>query len=754
MKNLMKKLLSKIGIAMMAVLPLASVGTAFSLWYFGETQPVTKKADTKDYIDDVEPNYKFSVNLYDVYFFPNRGYADLVYTSIARAGLTERDDMVAVLDTYTATAAQTYYNGYYSTYNVNKSNASTAGTEFFGYWDGETGDAKYAYKHIAVETALAQAQFESIGQPKTNATDHNNWPTSFAGWTCDLVNARSWSFASYGDFEYAKLFEPLRTINETAGASTLGTGRSIDGSYKGNKVVFVYPVFSAGGTTYAPDSITSKTVMRIHGDSTYTNAASGRSYYEEYYMSRSGTSENNKSIYTYHNLLIKSDSVYYLDFARLNVSSESFGSGTGDWRNYQIGTNVSPVASVNTPGTDGFLSMNALFIGSESAKQNDSGVEYFSDGLYNVYAYIHYGTYPSSYSSNVSSDYDGITTANTTLKLCQNYSTSSSASRVRFNTSSSSRYNVDVYLKIEKIDSFHLGGISSPMTTDAPALIRYDSGSYTSGSATMPYVDFQLNNLFIDGDRSKGLRRFPNADGNLYGFQSTVFTVVSDVFDFDDVNIRSLSVSDVATYNTKAEAMYPITHKDFYASDTLQSVKKVFDGGTNGTAVSNDYFENKSNFPFDTFKQNNFFRVTPLYSNYYDILVRVYYNTSAQVVELGVAVAPHDNDHLDIWIYDGSKITANQLACNDDGFINNKTDSTNPNYQYLIGIVTLSEGGELKTDTSVTSYNNYITSTTSPTVADYLGTDKYFQDHLTGLSLDVGETIAKNYVVLLQSKTA
>ncbi len=750
----MKKLLSKIGIALMAVLPLASVGTAFSLWYFGETQPVSKKADTKDYIDDVKPNYKFSVNLYDVYFFPNKGYIDLILGSsmtstILRSG---RDAVEAVLNTYTATAATTYWRNNRSTYsNAANETDTSVGADFFGCWDGETGDAKYAYKHITVETALTQAQFESIGQPKTKALDHNSWPTSFGGWTCHAINAQKWSLLTYGDFKYAKLFEPLRTINEEKDTN-IGTNRSIDGSYVGNKIVFAYPVFSAGGTaTYAPDSVNGlKTIFRIHGNSTYTHSK-GTSYNDEFHMSRSGTTENNTSIYTYHNLLVDSKSIYYLDFALLTTSSyysNTFISGGPGWLNYKVGTNVN--ISNETSNANNLSSLDALFIGSESGKTNPSGSQSFSEGLYNVYAYVHYNDYPSSFKNNTSSDFDAITTATTPLKLCQAYG---GTSRARYYGSYSSDTYVDIYLKIEKIDSFHLGGISSPLTTDAPLFIRYDSGS----SNNAPYVDFQLNNLFIDGDKSKGFRNYSN-NGAIYGFQSTVFTVISEVFEFDQINIQSLTQSEVDTYNTDAETMYPTTHKQFYPTDKITggTPKKVFDGGYNGEIVPNNYFSNTANFPV-TFTQGNFFRITSDYSNYYDILIRVYYDTSAAVSKIGVAVAPHTNDSLNVWIYDGAKVARGDLKHDDDGFINNDeevTTNVNSNYQYLIGVITLSEGGALATDTSVTSHNNYITSTTSPTVADYLGTTKYFQDHLTGLSLDVGETIAKNYVVLLQDKTS
>ncbi len=751
MKNSLKKILSKIGIAMMAVLPLVSVGTAFSLWYFGETQPVSKKADTKDYIDDVKPNYKFSVNLYDVYFFPNKGYIDLILGSSMTSTILQsgRDAVEAVLDTYNATAATNYWKNNRSTYSKASNYRNTSvGADFFGYWDGETGDAKYAYKHITVETALTQAQFESIGQPKTKALDHNSWPTSFGGWTCYAQNAKKWSLLTYGDFKYAKLFEPLRTINEVAD-TTIAANRSIDGSYVGNKIVFLYPVFSAGGTaTYAPDNISGlKTVLRIHGNSTYTHT-NGTSYNDEFHMSRSGTTENNTSIYTYHNLLVDSKSIYYLDFALLNTIYYSFGAGGPGWLNYVVGTNVD--ISSKTSDASKLSSLDALFIGSESGKTNPSGSQSFGEGLYNVYAYVHYNDYPAGYTSNVSTDFNNVTTATTPLKLCQTYG---GTSRARYNGYYSSYSYVDIYVKIEKIDSFHLGGISSPLTTDAPLFIRYDSGSSNSA----PYVDFQLNNLFIDGDKSKGFRNYSN-NGAIYGFQSTVFTIISDVFTFDQKNIQSLTQSEVTAYNTAASSMYPNTHKDFYPTDKItgSTTKKVFDGGYRGEAVPSNYFNNTANFPV-TFKQSNFFRVTSDYSNYYDVLIRVYYDTSAAVSKIGVAVAPHTNNSLNIWIYDGAKVARGDLKHDDDGFINNDeevTTNVNSNYEYLIGVITLSEGGILANDTSVTSYNNYITSTTSPTVADYLGTDKYFQDHLTGLSLDVGETIAKNYVVLLQSKTA
>ena len=753
MKRFLRSFLSKSLLFLLVLAPVLSIGTAFSIFYFGDDPSIKKNINSDEYIDDVKPNYKFAEDTYTVYFFPNRGYADLVYTSIVQAGVTDADAAEDVLDTYTASAALTYFNNNKSSYK--STNTSSADARFFGYWEDDDGNASYGYKKITVETALTKAQYAQIGLPKTTALNHSSYTTSFCGWSCDLVNCRTYSFLTMGDFKYTSLFEPLRSVDEVTN-STLGSSRSICGMPKGSKVIFVYPIFSAGGDSYSGNTVsgTYNVHARIHGDVatcipvdyTIDNVSRDYSYDEEYETSQYGTNSSSgcSTYHTYKNLVVDETSIYYLDF----VLSD------GLWRNFKVGNHyqattvsrsVSPSSYSAGDKISGF-SYDALFYGSKSGKTNSNGSTHYGEGVYNIYVLINRNR--SSTGTGYTA-YNAITTANTPLSLYQTVSTSSSSSHAYYDV-------WYVYVKIEKVAEFGLAGISSPLSLDdadnpLETFLRCDSGTYNNA----PYVDFQANNVYIDGEKSKTKKYFSSSKGN-YAFQSNVFTTLSDSFEFDDIDMVSISQSEVDTYNTKMSSAYPLTHKDFYPSDTERGLsstsdKRMFDGGSDGTAVPTSYFENTDNLDF-TFKQTNFFRITADTSSYYDVLIRVYCKAAAptSVTKIGFALAPHDTNNLNIWIYDGSdgKIeTAADLARDSDGFID--TDNSN----YLIGTITAEVGDTLATDTVVTPENGYGDGATSLTVADYLGSDKVFIDHLTKLSLDIGDEIDKSYVVILKDKT-
>ncbi len=751
MKRFLRSFLTKSLLFLLVLAPVLSIGTAFSIFYFGDDPSIKKNVNSDEYIDDVKPNYKFAEDTYTVYFFPNRGYADLVYTSIVQASVTDAAAAEAVLDTYTASAASTYYNNNKSYYS-RSTNASSADARFFGYWEDADGNIDYGYKKLTVETALTKAQYTQIGSPKTTALDHNAYTTSFCGWSCDLVNCRSYSFLSMGDLEYTSLFEPLRSVDEVTN-STLGSSRSMCGMPKGSKIIFAYPIFSAGGNTYNSVSPSAQTHVRIHGDvATCVAVTYGSkkdySFDEEYETSMSGTnsSSNTCTYHYYKNLVVDEASIYYLDFC--------FNDGNGNWLNYKIGSAYSATVGSKSPMSSGSysvgdkitgMSYDALFYGSNSGKTNSSGATHYGEGVYNIYALASKNTT----SGTGYTTFTGITRSNTPLMLFQDPSSSSSSG---YAYSGSWK----LYVKIEKIAEFGLAGVSSPLSlNDADnsleTFLRCDSGTYSNA----PYVDFQVNNVYIDGEKSKSKKYFSSSKGS-YAFQSNVFTTLSTSFEFDDIDMVSLSQSEIDTYNTKMSSAYPLTHKEFYPSDSVRGLSstsdnRTFDGGSDGTAVPTSYFENTGNLDF-TFKQTNFFRITADTPNYYDILIRVYCEAAAptSITKIGFALAPHDTNNLNIWIYDGSdgKIeSAADLARDSDGFID--TDAS----EYLIGTITAEVGDILATTTVVTPENGYGDGVTSLTVADYLGSDKVFIDHLTKLSLDVGDEIDKSYVVILKDKT-
>ena len=753
------KLMKKIAILGLAVLPGFMVGSAFSTWILGDLIGTKKDVVPDTYIDDVRPNYELDANTYDVFVFPNWMYADYILSGINSGATID----TSYLNKFDATSS---FNDKKSNYASLSTNISSSDASFFGAWTDTAESEKYSYKHYVVDTAITQDDFEKIGTPSSEAKDQHGYQLSFCGWSADVVKVDSYGFMNQGNYHYISALDPLSSIDETA--LSTNSKFSMDGSSFNSKAVFIYPIYSSG-KDYSAASSNPQPVVRLHGDvasevkfTNYTDYV----FEEELYFSQDDTNGNyGSSYYYYNNLVVKDDSIYYLDFTPITFTGGYYGSyqpagWPGGWYNYQSTSDsnyslsvLSTSASNLTTDSNGDLhpSYDALFAGSNANKT----ANILGEGIYNILVYI---SYPSttSVSGTCPSDFKDVTKSKRPLLVCQDPNLTSPTYAYR----SEGGVQMNMYVKIEKIDDFRVVGrnVSFDYENGSP-LYKYGNGTYTVNGSENPCVDFEINNIYLDGLKTAKMNSF-TYDGKSYGYMSNIFTVASNAYVLDETErLKSVSVAEANLHSEDRLTKYPKSSFDFYASDELEGgTLKVFAVG--GSATDFENIENAPIFKNHNLSQSkgyrkNLFRITEDSANFYNIYVRAYYtyksDGSLQISNVGIALAPHESKMARVYIYDGALISKANLVRTTEGFIDHEDETMKKG---LIGFIQVESGTSFSLDLAVTP-GNY-SDALLPTVKDYYNYDggRKFYEHQTELEFKVGTVIKKNMVLFLKKPQA
>lgn len=755
--SLKHSFLRRVGLFALSALPAFGIGSALATWYFdGAYEGTNKRVDADVYFDDVRQNYSIGVNNYTVYFFPNRGYADMVQSAMKSGKFVSESDLDAF-------DADTYFKNNVSSFSSKSYNASVSSSDagYFGYWE-ENGGKSFAYKKMVIDTAITKSQFSSIGSPICDAKDKWGFPAVFAGWTTTVDLEMENGLLSQGDYGLISVFDPLRRTDSKEHGNY--TGYSIDGSKLGSKTVFAYPVYTAGKDYSAtmPQS-----VVRLHGDEvtsiTESSGATGYIFTEESYLSQEGT--NNGAVYSYENLMVEEDSIFYLDIAPTHYSSSGVPSSSsrswdGTWYNYTVGEVNASSASTTKDGMkvgSGWITLPALFAGSKSAKADNA--KFVGEGVYNLYVYLHfytarYGTIGDSSARN--STFSSITKESKPLLLCQDPDQADYASN-RMYINESSEDLIGVYLKIEKVGDVRLVGKNTSLSfMNGTSMFKSRDGTIAKDGKNLPYVDYQVNNVHIEGTNTARQNVFVNDEGGEYGYSSNYFSVLAEGIDLQNGGrIDGLTSSEVQTYNEAEAADYSETFVRFTSTDSIAQgegvTQTVFEEG-----VSLTNFTNPDNCPFHLGQEGggyrtNIFRITASSYGYYNIMARVYYDYgedgNAFVSSIGLALAVVKSEQVSIWVFDGSPEKATVLEYDEHGFVDIENS---PN---LLCIITVSSGTPFSKDLVFTPIEAYGGIATVKELLEYDGGRKLY-DHQLGYELLLGSKIRVNHVAFLKKPIA
>ncbi len=741
------KLFKKIALLALAILPGFLLGSAFSTWVLGEVIGTKKEIIPDTYIDDVRPNYELDANTYDVYVFPNWMYADYILEGIDK-GLNIDTSYLDKFDA--ASAFDEKKSAFSSSTNVSSSDAS-----FFGAWTDAADDSKYAYKHFVADTSITQNDFEKIGSPSCGAKDSKGYRLSFCGWSADVENVSELGFMNQGNFHYLSALDPLSNVDETALSSN--SEFSIDGSSYNKKTVFIYPIYTSGKNY---NSTSQQPVVRLHGDTAeiFPELNNDYIFQEEYYFSQDASEGNySQSYYYYNNLVVKKDSIYYLDFTPIGFSSNGYtsynpGTWIGGWYNYQTTANYSLTQSSLSLEKDSnglyHPSYEALFAGSEAGKS----ANILGEGIYNILVYVGYPT-SVNVSTNKPSAFTDLTKPKRPFLLCQDPLLNDANYAYR----DVGNVRLKLYVKIEKIDDFRIVGKNVSFDYEnGSSLYKYGNGTYSADGVINPYVDFEINNVRIDGMKTRTMNTF-KYNGKRYSYYSNMFTIASNAYILDEnERLTSVSAAEADAHSQDRLEKYPSSYYEFFASDTNEGAEtKIFEVGGAQTDFQN--IENAPLFQNHDFNQSkgylkNLFRITENSMNYYNILVRAFYvyedDGSLRISKVGIALAPHDSKSVRVYVYDGGIVNKTNIVRDSEGFIDVDAEFMKTG---LIGSIEVESGASFAKDLPITP-DNYDGSGKKWTVEDYLNYEggRKFYEHQTELEFKIGSKISKNMVLFLR----
>lgn len=317
------------------ILSVIFIGTGFSIFVF--VNKINEHTDyAKGLMDDIDVNYKLDANAYTVYFFSSPKWANYIHDN-PRPATQSLDDYLSV-DNY-----KNYLKSKVVT-NSDKTNSMISNpsdddiAKIYGYFpDEDTSDiGTYGYKVRYADTCISTNTFNEITTPTTMGRDRYKYKLLFVGWTANIDSAMKSGYNAQGNYDYVSAYDELALLDKA----------SNDGNNTEDKVVFLYPVYTAGKDY---DALSKQSVVRLHnretkilrdndgneldwnGNPTTNNTNLGVYFSEELYFSQNTTQgEYNKSYYFYKNLKVEENQQYYLDFA---LSKEG-GSWGGEWYNF------------------------------------------------------------------------------------------------------------------------------------------------------------------------------------------------------------------------------------------------------------------------------------------------------------------------------------------------------------------------------------------------------------------------------------
>ena len=632
------------------ILSVIFVGTGFSVFVF--TNKSNEHIDyAKGVMDDIDVNYKLDANAYTIYFFSSPKWANYIHDN-PKSSTQSLEDYLSV-DNY-----KNYLKSKVVT-NSDKTNSMISNpsdddiAKIYGYFpDDDVSDVgTYGYKVRYADTCISTNTFNEITTPTTLGRDKYKYKLLFVGWTANIDSAIKSGYNAQGNYDYVSAYDELALLDT----------KNNDGNAAGDKVVFLYPVYTAGKDY---DASSKQSVVRLHnretkilrdndgneldwnGKRTTNNTNLGVYFSEELYFSQDTTQGNyNNSYYFYKNLKVDENEQFYLDLALTKKNGE-WG---GDWYNFWDGSSINTRSNGIWDGefkdTDDYKTnlnngkrseFRPLFdtTGNNKKEKHRSAVN--DPGVYNIYVYIHdEGT---SYIQDENAKYDSKDMSEAFEKIQL-----SNSSLVFYEDPNDSVKQVSswytahgdffkVYVKIEKIMEAGLsGGRTKTLQYDAALQLNKSAnilpgGSddttstevVTSGSSSRYYL---LNNVFLEGnDIAEEISSYNNKDGEEYKYPSDVTAILNN--GNEPIKVSKMSDTELVTFNEGYQKIYGDKYYDF--TDSQKNQYHII----NTAAIKNEV--NNLPFPSGSYTDDDMIFINPESSGFYSVVAKLTLTTKRE----------------------------------------------------------------------------------------------------------------------------
>lgn len=563
--------------------------TIISVAYAGFVYSNKVDTDTqtnKGKIDDVKPNFKLDENNYTIYFFPS--------AQAARINFESPYDLPSIQQKILNESP------YRDKDRKDKDPTSNNGAAW-GFWSDKTGNGNEVYFPKVINTvggpSIFLEQFESIGEPLTVGYDKkkswgsydNKYHVTFSGWTAVKSSALN-GYASQGEYDYISAFDDLTKID----------GVSSDGTNSGDKVIFVYPIFTSGKNYDNPENA----VQLTGNGSRYLSRVPG---------------DQNKTYYYYNNLLIDKKTSWSLSFAGLN----GFGGWFGDWGNYR-----KTFYDKNSPETS-------------IIKEN---------GIYNIYVYLQKTGWSFSTSDANSSDFNTKINSSIIPLIYEDAFDKPDNYYVKLGTTG----YFWMFIKVEKVYEFRLAGTEGrgfAFDTAGQLYVSHFSSSDYSGPqlGSELWKMYYLDNVFLEKGKNNLFTEYTNSSGGKYKIRNTVFSFLPSDENLATINGIQQMTPEELNYVNENEPDLNVKGNYKGISDT--SFKKIDNS-------QNEYIKNHVNLPNyvpDKDYADYFFASEFKYSGYCKVLIKVDFGTSGdnkgKPISIHVAVAPYLSNKHKIYVY-------------------------------------------------------------------------------------------------------
>lgn len=706
------KLKSKLFIFLSFLLPIFLIGTAFSDFFFAQDKWDEHIDDTKGMMDDIDSNYSLDANAYTIYFFSSPFWAS--YIKATRTSSTSLSDLLSV---------EKYKTWMYN----NKAATTDTALKKYGYFtDTSSTTDMFGYKRYYADTCVSSETFNSVNTPTSTARDSKNYKALFNGWTASISSAQSAGYISQGNYNYVSAYDELALMDN----------EDNDANSTADKVVFLYPVYTAG-KAYGSKA---QTPVRLHGrvpvllrdddgnlldyfgQTNPTVSTQGVYFKREMYFSQedySTAASTNIGFYFYNNLKVEKNEQLYLD-ADINWS--------GTWRNFKDGYGSrwegnwdwETEEEKNTyGGTGDRKDLTPLFdtTGTNSKEAGTCAVD--EEGIYNVYVWLT----PSS--GTRSNSFEAITTDSYTLVYCQD---------PKDGTSNITYFNgTYMYVKIEKILDIGLaGGATKSMEHDVSHHMNKSNKITTTTTTARYYI---VNNIFMEGtDIGDTITSYCSTDGSEYKYPSYASSITRETNKPFSMTLMSDS-TELANFNTNYASVYGTTKYKFSTSSDIFELASV-----DSITTDKDNPGTVKNLPLINYSSSDMIFIKPKKSGFYSFVAKIsaastrtttsgLFYCTISLSSCEVALALGENVYSNVYLYkEGASINKKST---DSKFID--IDKSTGNYY---ASVQMEYGKALTYDTEFTlrEAEGTVTTKTLGTILGVSGTtaSKHLTNHLTG----------------------
>lgn len=702
-------------------LPATIISAAYAGFVYSNKVD-TKTDSNSGKIDDVKPNFKLDENNYTIYFFPSMQAAQISFSSTDESLIANEINNSDI-----------HENDQWKGIWPNKKVVKPA----WGYWQnatdnviigGSNANNKKKYYPKKIEThggpSISLKQFNSIGEPSTNGQDDRKFPLYFSGWTAIKETAKD-KYRGQGEYDYISAFDDLTKIDNDIR----------DGTKAGDKVIFVYPIFTSGKDYDKPKNAVSLSASQPDPNDSTKVITKPR------YLSRVDGAENTTYFY-YKNLVINENEPWSwaLQFAGLRSDSNWYS----NWPYYRNGNKQKPWEDPSY-----YIYKNGV---------SNSLIK--EPGIYNVYAYLQRGE--ENFNSNKANESKFSTDINSNLipliyeDDCLNFSNNDGfeVSLTEYVTS----YKFWLFVKIEKVYEFRLAGTEGRgFTFDTAGQLyvsRFSSAKYTDPKLGKLWKMYYLDNVFMEKGKNNLFTEYTNSAGGTYKVRNTVFSFLPSDENLTTINgIEPMKQAELDYVNTNEPDENVKGNYKGVSSETESTFKKIKkEGIPPESPYYSEYIKHPENLPnYAPGKDyaDYFFTSEFKYSGFCKVLIKVDFGTSGdhkgKPTSIRVAVAPYLTNVHKVYVYpDGTDLVS---------FIDSDTKLIDPENNTTLKAVELTSFEMKASDDYVLNDQEITLKDGSKKMLSAYLTDYDVIDHLTNKAIKIGKSYKRHMACWQRTRT-